>query len=189
MMLLSGAALSVVQVVGFQAQPPLPFSLRSLICNHGGPHAANRSLFDVLSERVSVRDFGAQGSCWCSASQGSAVPPSCLPSCPDDTPAFNAAFSWAAEPRNKITVTVPPGVYRIDSTISIAQAELVLETGATLRRIANVTNNTAPIVRLDGTNAVLRGGGELISDNPSPRGLVNVGEERGNSCHHNLQII
>jgi hypothetical protein len=31
------------------------------------------------------------------------------------------------------------------------------------------------MVRLGGTNAVLRGGGDLISDNPAARGVVNIG--------------
>ena len=107
--------------------------------------------------------------------------------CPDDTPAFQAAFAWASEPFNRITVFVPPGFYRIDGTIRLSQSELILETGATLRRIANLTNCTDPIVRLEGTNAVLRGGGSLVSQNPSPRAIVNVGPPCL-TCYSNVEF-
>lgn len=144
-----------------------------LIYKHPGPNAVNRSLFNVLQERVSVRDFGAVGAC-VGISWAPPYPPS---HCPDDTAAFNAAFAWAAEPFNHITVHVPPGYYRIDGTVVLGGTgvEMYLETGAFLRRISNLTNCTDPLVRLEGTNGVLRGGGTLTSDNPSPRGLVNVG--------------
>ena len=145
--------------------------LAALIYNRGDPNATNRSLLDVLRERVSVKDFGAVGGCiedsWATAAG--------LVNCPDDTPAFRAAFKWATEPYNKITVSVPPGFYRIDGTVTFSSAEMILETGAVLRRISNLTSNTDPIIRLSGTNAVLRGGGTLTTTSPSPRGVVNVG--------------
>ena len=165
--------------------------LAALIYNRGDPNATNRSLLDVLREvshvsphtqpvlrsacpaaqRVSVKDFGAVGGCiedsWATAAG--------LVNCPDDTPAFRAAFKWATEPYNKITISVPPGFYRIDGTITFSSAEMILETGAVLRRISNLTSNTDPIIRLSGTNAVLRGGGTLTTTGPSPRGVVNVG--------------
>eukprot|EP01052_Picozoa_sp_SAG31_P027455 SAG31_NODE_2572_length_5459_cov_3.008396_7_plen_86_part_00 len=38
-------------------------SLDQLVYNHGGANSTNRSLSDVLRERISVRDFGALGKC------------------------------------------------------------------------------------------------------------------------------
>ena len=40
-----------------------------------------------------------------------------------------------------------------------------------------LTDNTAPIVRLSGPATHLTGLGTLTTDNPSPRGLVNIGPE------------
>eukprot|EP01052_Picozoa_sp_SAG31_P027454 SAG31_NODE_2572_length_5459_cov_3.008396_6_plen_201_part_00 len=93
--------------------------------------------------------------------------------CPDDTAAFLAAFAWATEPFNQITVHVPPGSYRIDGTIAVHASELVLSAGAVLRRV-NLTGNTDPIVRL-GYQGRLSGTGTLTTMNPSPRGVVNIG--------------
>ena len=139
--------------------------LGALIYNHGGPNSVNRSLLDVLRERVSVKDFGARGDCSKSAPTGS--------DCVDDTAAFAAAIGWAAESGGPVTVHVPRGSYRLDGTVMWGKAEVVLERGATLRRIATYTNNTAPLIRLPATHGILRGSGTLTTENPSPRGLVN----------------
>jgi len=86
------------------AQPTT--AVDEIVYNHGGPNATNRSLGDVLRERVSVRDFGALGKC---GSPDAAPPQPTEATCPDDTAAFLAAFAWATEPHNEITVHVPPG--------------------------------------------------------------------------------
>ena len=79
-----------------------------------------------------------------------------------------------ARPYGKLTV--PAGTYRIDGTINLYATSLHLETGATLKR-TRLTDNTAPIVRLSGPATHLTGLGTLTTDNPSPRGLVNIGPE------------
>ena len=144
--------------------------LDQLVYNRGDANATNRSLADVLRERVSVKDFGAVGKC---GSPDAAPTHPLEASCPDETAAFLAAFAWASEPYNQITVHVPPGSYRVDGTIHVVASELVLESGAVLRRV-NLTTNTGPIVRL-GYHGRLSGAGQLTSDNPSPRGVVNIG--------------
>eukprot|EP01050_Picozoa_sp_SAG11_P030628 SAG11_NODE_9146_length_938_cov_1.455304_1_plen_253_part_10 len=137
--------------------------------NHGGPGAVNRTLAEVLREHVSVKDFGAAGNCWQTTPSGG--------DCLDDTAAFVAAFAWATahgHGHGPVTVHVPSGGYRIDGTLSLG-GELVLERGATLRRIANYSGSSEPIVRLSGQHGILRGLGSLSTENPSPRGVVNVG--------------
>ena len=109
-----------------------------------------------------MKDFGAQGSCTKLGTNCSA--------CADATLAFAAALSAAGGG----AVHVPPGFYRIDGTVYLG-GDLVVENGATLRRIANCSTSTEPLVRLAGTQGTLRGSGTLATGNPSPRGLVNIG--------------
>jgi hypothetical protein len=147
-----------------RASSPLgssPSQLNQLVYNNGAPHATNRSLWDVLRERVSVRDFGAQNNCTLTGSD-----------CADATLAFTAALAAAGGG----VVHVPPGAYRIDGTVDLG-GELVLEKGATLRRITDRSNSTEPLVRLGATRGTLRGSGLIMTGNPSPRGLVNIGPQ------------
>ena len=95
--------------------------LDQLVYNRGDANATNRSLADVLRERVSVKDFGAVGKC---GSPDAAPTHPLEASCPDETAAFLAAFAWASEPYNQITVHVPPGSYRVDGTIHVVASEL-----------------------------------------------------------------
>jgi hypothetical protein len=53
----------LLQVGAVVASATAPPSADELVYNHGGANATNRSLADVLRERVSVRDFGAVGNC------------------------------------------------------------------------------------------------------------------------------
>ena len=62
------------------AQPTT--AVDEIVYNHGGPNATNRSLGDVLRERVSVRDFGALGKC---GSPDAAPPQPTEATCPDDS--------------------------------------------------------------------------------------------------------
>ena len=167
---LLSTALLLAPAAAAPAIPPPPPPLRAdgVTYNHGGPGAVNRSLAEVLRDHVSVKDFGAAGNCSQTAPSGA--------DCIDDTAAFVAAFAWAsgAHGRGPVTVHVPTGGYRVDGTLSLG-GELVLERGATLRRIANYSSSTEPIVRLSGQHGILRGLGTLSTENPSPRGVVNVG--------------
>lgn len=169
-LLLCCAAAAALMAVSSHAQQQHGISISQLVYNHGGPNATNRSLTEVLRERVSVRDFGALGTCGSPDAQPADLTDQ---NCPDDTAAFLAAFKWAGEPYNKITVHVPPGSYRIDGTVTIGSCELILEAGAVLRRV-NLTAAAGPIVRL-GYHGRLSGAGSLTSMNPSPRGIVNIG--------------
>ena len=157
-LLLLAAATPYCCVVAAQASSP---SLDGLIYNNGAAGATNRSLVDVLRERVSVTDFGALGNC---SVKGTAC------ECADDTAAFGAALAASGGG----VVRVPPGSYRVDGTIELG-GELVLEHGAMLRRIASCASATAPLVRLGATQGTLRGSGTIATENPSPRGVVNIG--------------
>ena len=52
---------------------------------------------------------------------------------------------------------------------------LVLERGAILVRRKLITMNGAPLIRVTGTNGRVSGSGTLLSENPSHRGLLNIG--------------
>ena len=159
---LLGVISAALPVCSMSSEGTLPSQLASLVYNSGAPGAVNRSLLDVLREHVSVRDFGAQGNCTAKGDSN----------CSDATPAFAAALAAAGGG----VVHVPPGTYRIDGTIYLG-GELVLDKGATLRRIASSSKSTDPLVRLAATRGTLRGFGTLMTDNPSPRGLVNIGPQ------------
>ena len=106
----------------------------------------------------------------------------------DQTSALNAAIV-ACEGRS---VTVPPGTYRIDGTVTIGSAatdparnrsllsfeptHLHLPMGVTLRRFGNLSNSPAPVVRLSGYGCRLTGdGARIVSDNASPVGVLHIG--------------
>ena len=148
-----------------------------------GYNQTNRTLTQVLAERLSVLDFGAKGNCM----PGGPQPPGggigvTAASCPhDDTFAFKAALKWVFDGRwGNIRpygiLAVPAGSYRVDGTINLYATSLHLDVGATLLR-TKLTSNTDPIVRLAGPSTYLTGLGTVTSANPSPRGVVNVGPE------------
>jgi hypothetical protein len=93
----------------------------------------------------------------------------------DDTGAINSAIMAAGASGARYGhVLVPDGTYRIEGTILIpAGIELELSAGATLHR--HSADGTTPVVRLGGSDAVLRGTGLVQSDAASPRGVVCVG--------------
>lgn len=139
----------------------------------GGPCkllTVNRSLTDRLSERISVLDFGAHGGCRGDTLDRCKV---------DSTLAFNNALTYAggedSTPESWQTVYVPPGFYRVDGTVSVAGQTLVLEKGAQLLRKAAITSNTAPILRVAGGGSSVIGAGALVSENPSPSGVLHLG--------------
>jgi hypothetical protein len=117
----------------------------------------------------------------------------------DDTPSFVAALTAC---RGK-TVTVPPGLWRLDSTVQIGNTsltparnrtcegsfmpfascarpplttELYLQHGAHLRRLAAHSPDIGPVVSVVQFGCRLHGrGGVVESENPSPRGVVHLG--------------
>ena len=161
------------------------------IVEYSGPTLASvpRNLSDVLAETISVRDFGAKGDCLCkhsstrssSSRSGSstedeelvppAPPPFSVTCCPhDDTASFTAALKAAAGGR----VVVPSGSYRLDGTVDVGQSSLVVTSGATLIR-CDLSNSTAPLLRLAGQGGAVSGHGTLLTMTASPRGLINIG--------------
>ena len=130
----------------------------------------NRTLTDRLTERISVLDFGANGDCRGDTEAGCKV---------DSTAAFNNALEYAggenSSPEIWQTIYVPPGYYRIDGTITIFAQWLVIQKGARLLRKRFATDNAAPILRVAGTRGRITGGGMLLTENVSPRGVLNIG--------------
>ena len=51
----------------------------------------------------------------------------------------------------------------------------MLERGAVLVRRKLITMNGAPLIRVTGTNGRVSGSGTLLSENPSHRGVLNIG--------------
>ncbi len=131
-----------------------------------GKAAQERNVSAALSDKVSVLDFGAQANCLC---QRLKLPMDAL-CCPDDdTAAFTAALAAAA------SVFVPPGSYRIDSTIHISgSTRLSLSGGASLLR-TNLSASHEPVVLLSGWYGALGGSGHVTTMNPAPRGVVKIG--------------
>jgi hypothetical protein len=141
----------------------------------GGPCklvTVNRTLTDRLAERISVLDFGASGGCRGETEDGCKV---------DSTPAFQNALTYAggedSTPETWQTVFVPPGYYRIDGTVTVGGQTLVLERGAILIRRKAITMSGAPLIRISGTNGRVSGSGQLLMENPSHRGIVNIGPQ------------
>jgi hypothetical protein len=131
-----------------------------------GVAAAERNVSAALSDMISVLDFGAKGSCLCEQ-QNMPMSASCCPD--DDTAAFTAAI--AASP----SVFVPPGSYRIDSTVHIAGGtRLSLSGGASLMR-TNLSTSSEPVVLLSGWYGSLTGSGHITTVNPAPAGVVKIG--------------
>jgi hypothetical protein len=132
----------------------------------------NRTLTDRLTEHISVLDFGASGGCRGDTEAGCKV---------DSTAAFNQALAYAggedSSPESWQTIYVPPGYYRIDGTITVGGQWLVIQKGARLLRKRFATDNAAPILRVAGTHGRVTGGGALITENVSPRGVLNIGPE------------
>ena len=69
---------------------------------------------------------------------------------------------------------MPAGRYRIDGTVDIGGGALVVQKGAVLIR-TNLTAFAGPLLRLAGCSGSVSGSGTLLTANPSPRGLVNIG--------------
>ena len=82
-----------------------------------------------------------------------------------------------SSPESWQTIYVPPGYYRIDGTITVGGQWLVIQKGARLLRKRFATDNAAPILRVAGTHGRVTGGGVLITENVSPRGVLNIGPE------------
>jgi hypothetical protein len=116
------------------------------------------------------QDFGADRSCHGATEEGCKV---------DSTAAFQNAIDYCggedSTPESWQTIYVPPGYYRIDGTITMSGQSMVLERGAILVRRRAITMNGDPLIRIVGTNGRLTGGGTLLSENPSHRGLLNIG--------------
>jgi hypothetical protein len=74
--------------------------------------SVGRSIYDILRERISVTDFGADPT-----------------GVNDSTNAFNAAVD-AAEAAFNNTVHIPPGIYRIDGTVTIHQGVMLMGQGS-----------------------------------------------------------
>ena len=117
----------------------------------------------------------------------------------DDTPGFLAALAAC----RGMTVTVPAGVWRLDSTVHVGNTsltparnrsctgsfmpfascprppvttELFLEHGAHLRRLAVHSDNIGPVVSVVQYGCRLHGHGAVVeSENSSPRGVVHLG--------------
>lgn len=146
--------------------------------------AATTAWGDATSpHRCSVTDFGA-------------VPD-------DDTVDDTAAFLNALAVCRGRTVTVPAGMWRLDSTVQIGNTsltparnrsctgsfipfascprppvttELFLEHGAHLRRLAAHSTSIGPVVSVAQYGCRLHGHGAVVeSQNPSPRGVVHLG--------------
>lgn len=132
----------------------------------------NRTLTERLGDRISVLDFGADGGCRGDTEPGCKV---------DSTAAFTNALMYAggedSSPETWQTVYVPPGYYRIDGTITVGGQWLIIQKGARLLRKRFATDNAAPILRVVGTHGRVTGGGVLMTENVSPRGVLNIGPE------------
>jgi len=77
--------------------------------------------------------------------------------------------------RNDSEVRLGPGEYRIDGTIIVPKhTRLALSHGATLKRYADESDSTAPVVRVLGNRACL-GGGRIVTENNHPQGIVTLG--------------
>ena len=132
----------------------------------------NRTLTDRLTDRISVLDFGADGGCRGDTEATCKV---------DSTAAFADALAYAggedSSPETWQTIYVPPGYYRIDGTVTVGGQWLVIQKGARLLRKRFATDNAAPILRVTGTHGRVTGGGALITENVSPRGVLNIGPD------------
>ena len=132
----------------------------------------NRTLTERLADRISVLDFGADGGCRGDTEASCKV---------DSTEAFANALKYAggedSSPETWQTVYVPPGYYRVDGTVTVGGQWLVIQKGARLLRKRFATDNAAPILRVAGTRGRVTGGGALITENISPRGVLNIGPE------------
>ena len=97
----------------------------------------------------------------------------------DSTAAFANALEYAggedSSPETWQTVFVPPGYYRIDGTVTVGGQWLVIQKGARLLRKRFATDNAAPILRVAGSHGRVTGGGVLVTENVSPRGVLNIG--------------
>ena len=117
----------------------------------------------------------------------------------DDSGAFHAALAACVG----ATVLVPPGHYRLDATVTVGNVtqspgrnrtcdgthcpwchcptpnpttSLHLQHGAVLRRLAAFSDAITPVLRLAQFGCRITGdGGVVESENPSPRGVVNLG--------------
>ena len=125
-----------------------------------GVGAVSRTIPSKLKDTVSVKDFGALGN-------GVA----------DDTAAIQAAINASNN------VFIPPGNYRCDGTIAInstyTNRKLVTMTAGTkLQRLSAYSAAQGPVIALLGNYGHFDGGfGEIASENPSPRGVVALGQQ------------
>ena len=125
-----------------------------------GTGAVTRTAQSKLQETASVKDFGAVGD-----------------GITDDTAAINAAINASNN------VFIPPGTYRCDGTVTITSSyqnrKLVTMTaGTTLQRLSAYSATQDPVVALLGNYGKFDGGGgEIMSENPSPRGVAALGQQ------------
>eukprot|EP01045_Picozoa_sp_COSAG04_P005523 COSAG04_NODE_257_length_18753_cov_7.516857_8_plen_1972_part_00 len=172
-------------------QSTAPIDAAGVVYRASCKGATLRNLSAVLSDTLSVRDFGAQGDCFCTRGADPPYTDGGLPwpgwyegsCCPhDDTDAFIAALAavpdttpvttrTVAQPR--AAVFVPPGAYRIDGTIEIYGQTLTLAAGASLLR-TNLSSSVEPVVLLSNWFGALEGSGSVESVNPAPHGIVAV---------------
>jgi hypothetical protein len=144
------------------------------------------------------REAGAPAPVDCSVTAFGALPDD---DTVDDTPAFTKALNRCRGG----TVTVPVGRYRLDSTVNVGNVtdgpgrnrtcsgeicpwchcptpprttQLHLNHGAILRRLTAYSDAITPVLRLAQFGSMITGdGGVVESENPSPRGVVNLGPD------------
>ncbi len=80
----------------------------------------------------------------------------------------------AIVPNGEHPVIVPPGTYRIDGSLEVFY-QLHILPGATLVRTKKLSDSIEPLIFLSNREASLIGGGRVVSENDSPRGVVSVG--------------
>ena len=135
--------------------------------NQGGASAIDTTVEAKLQEFVSVIDYGAD------------------PTGVDDS---STAIQAAIDENDK--VTIPFGIYRCDSAITITSSYLnqkfVSMDCATLIRTSAGSSSTDPVIELLGGYGVFDGNnGFLVSENNSPRGVAVLGHSNHTSSNYN----
>jgi hypothetical protein len=150
----------------------------------------------MAASHMMALGWAAPPSTICSVTDWGAVPN-------DDSVDDAAAFRKALAACHGATVTVPAGDYRLDSTVDVGNTslsprrnrtcsgeicpwchcnvppvttQLHLNHGAIVRRLATHSAAITPVLRLAQYGCMITGdGGAVESENPSPRGVVNLG--------------